>query len=340
MLNFCKFKFVQITSVCLICLICFLPAGSGVKAEQVSRSRVEKNVLRYIRSEAFRNLDQDHVCRAKDGYTVFLIDNFSQRVDIVPEVKTTHGEMVRRVLQSGRPDIEINVLNTSLSRGLAEIINKLSRGACADAVVSSTPGSNYTYGQISNFFLGQDKIFAGNILAYRERLAERIREIAFSGFPSVEWATRADMNLSKLRDDAAAFVFIEAIGRLGIPVILPYGNRDTEYKGEIRAVNILSLARSAKVYSGIDQEGQDIEGFPYSPLSSGKEQAVYDIRECPWPPDPFKAGLDINSDGYFEYSYRRKKPLSADETCISRGIVSGTSLIPPNKVKELLPPKK
>ena len=48
---------------------------------------------------------------------------------------------------------------------------------------------------------------------------------------------------------------MEAIGELGIPIILPYGNMDARYKEQIRSVNLLSLASNARVYSGVDQQG-------------------------------------------------------------------------------------
>lgn len=158
-------------------------------------------------------------------------------------------------------------------------------------------------------------------------------------------------------------------------------------------------------------------GFPYRPLSSGDETAVYDIVECPHPDDPFKAVLDINADGRQDYTFFRSGKiayrnaqgvlafappvirqhvfvkwlarartelgcridseivLTADQyrqlqrqcpaslepeishpyiwlnapdrgrffefrpACWSRGIISGTSVIPPHKLNELLPPK-
>jgi hypothetical protein len=98
--------------------------------------------------------------------------------------------------------------------------------------------------------------------------------------PSAEWLEKIDVNLAKLRNDALKFLYIEALGRFNVPVILPYGNPDTLYKGQIKTVNLLSLASNACVYSALDQEGDRVEGFPYSPLSSGDERAVYNIVEC------------------------------------------------------------
>jgi hypothetical protein len=201
-------------------------------------------------------------------------------------------------------------------------------------------------------------------------------------------------------------------------VILPYGNPDTPYKGQIKSVNLLSLAANARAYSALDQKGARVQGFPYSPLSSGDEPAVYPITECPHPTDPLKAVLDINHDGFPDYTFFRTeaipyrnerghldfappvtrqhdfaKRLKRIETeadcriedemvltidqyrelksmcpaafnqvisksyvwlnapqhgrvygfqaqCRERGTISGTSLIPPNKLHELLPPKQ
>jgi hypothetical protein len=256
-----------------------------------------------------------------------------------------------------------------------------------------------------------------NILYHRSALRKFLRTVAFQGFPSVEWLTKIEVNSIKLRNDARKFAFIEALGRFNVPVILPYGNSDTRYKGRIRSLNLLSLASNAKVYSALDQGGNRVQGFPYSPLSSGDETAVYDIVECPHPDDPFKTVLDINEDGNREYiffrtgkiAYRntrgmldfappvlrqdrfvkwlagvkvdpdrrfdkeivltaaqyreltRAHPMAFDRpttksfvwlnsadhgrvfdfdpACWARGKISGTSVIPPLKLKELLPPK-
>ena len=244
-----------------------------------------------------------------------------------------------------------------------------------------------------------------------------LRNIAFKGFPSVEWLQRIDVNSIKLRNDARKFVFIEALGRFNVPVILPYGNPDARHKGHVRSVNLLSLAVNARVYSALDQRGERVRGYPYSPLSAGDEPAVYTIEECPHPDDPFKAVLDINEDGTKDYTFFRDgqiayrdehgvldfappllkqekfvrwlarieedpdrrfdreivlttaqyrelihlhpmafdRPPSKsyvwlnspqhghvyafDPVCWDRGKISGTSVIPPHKLKELLPPK-
>jgi hypothetical protein len=377
----------------------------------------EKEISRYITSKGFNTSWSDQRCHDRSTYRVYLIDNFEQRVDLVPEVLTSHGEMLVRLLQADREDIEILVLNTSLSRGLARVIHDLREGACADAVVSSIPGSNYTYDQISSLFSHRVKIASENILYHRSALRTLLRNIAFKGFPSVEWLQAVDVNTAKLRNDALKFVFIEALERFSVPVILPYGNQDVRYKGQIRSVNLLSLAANAQVYTALDQKGERVEGFPYSPLSAGDETAIYSIVECPHPSDPFKAVLDINDDGNHDYVFFRAgkiayrntggklafappvtrqdefvKWLDQSETrptcqidtqivltagqyqtlqgfcpqvlgdeisqsyvwlnapgqglvfefapeCWDRGKIGGTSVIPPNKLRELLPPK-
>jgi hypothetical protein len=325
--------------------------------------------------------------------------------------------MLLKLLKTGREDISVDVLNTSLCKGLAQVINDIIDGACVDAVVSSIPGSNYTYEQITSLFYEKVPMNPKNIVFYRSALRSLLRNIAFNGFPSVDWLEGIDVNSVKLRNDARMFVFIEALGTFNVPVILPYGNLDSTYKGNIKSINLLSLASNAKVYSALDQEGKRVDGYPYSPLGSGDETAVYDILECPDPEDPYKANLDINNDGYQDYAYIRtgkiayhdeqgnlsfappllsKKEFSKlmmqlensstclidkevlltarqykklkdicpeahhlnvtksyvwlnspkhgkiyvfDSHCWSRGKLRGTSLIPPNKLRELLPPK-
>lgn len=398
-----------------IALICLL-IGFVFRAN-AGGMQLEKQIIKYIASDAFSTFQADQQCHEQTDYRVYLIDNFEQSFDIVPEVRTSHGEMLVRLLRAGRNDIDIRVLNTSLSKGLAIVINELIDGGCADAVVSSTPGSNYTYDQISTLFLNPVQIKPENILFYRSELKQILRSIAFHGFPSVEWLENVDVNAVKLRNDARKFAFIEAVGRFNIPVILPYGNADARYKGHIKSVNLLSLAANAKVYSALGQEGDRVAGYPYSPLSTGDEPAVYGVVECPHPEDPFKACLDINNDGYQDYTFFRRGKIafhdaegelsfappvlpqhqfaalmgqieksgicriedemvltadqfkeassicpdyfnvsslksyvwlnasghapfySFDAQCWKRGKISGTSVIPPQKIKELLPPK-
>jgi hypothetical protein len=177
------------------------------------------------------------------------------------------------------------------------------------------------------------------------------------------------------------------------------------------------LADNARIFSALDQYGNRVTGFPYCPLSSGEELAVYSIMECPHPGDPARACLDVNHDGAAEYTFVRTgpipyhdvhgRPLSAppiltesafsewvarlqdgaawpvnaemvltagqyrtlrrlcpdsslpaasesyvwlnstrhgrfyafEAQCRKRGTIRGTSVIPPNKLKEMLPPK-
>jgi len=392
-----------------------IPAMSWAKSVG---SHIEKKIQDYIRSENFLTFQDDRRCRDAARYRVYLIDSFEQAILLVPEVRTSHGELLVKLLKTGRDDIEVVILNTSLSRGLAQVIQDLLDGACADAVVSSIPGSNYTYDQISSLFPGREPIVPETILYHRSALRQLLRQIAFHGFPSVQWLQNVDVNSVKLRNDARKFVFIEALGRFKVPVVLPYGNPDAPYKGRIKSVNLLSLAANARVYSALDQNGERLQGFPYSPLSSGDEPAVYPITECPHPTDPFKAMLDINNDGYSDYTFFRTGtiPFRNDEgqlafappvipqhlfakwrqriesdadcqidddlvltidqyttlkllcpnafrqiiskpyvwlnstqhgriyefqaECRDRGTISGTSLIPPNKLQDLLPPKQ
>jgi len=271
---------------------------------------LETKIRQIITSEDFNTFQENRRCPDNRKYRVYLIDNFDQNVDLVPEVLTSHGELLARILKAGRDDIELIIMNTALSKGLKQVIYDLIEGECVDAVVSSVPGSNYTYGQISTLLPDRPTITRGNILYYRNAMRHLLRDIAFGGFPSVEWLENIDVNSAKLRNDALKFVYIEALSRFNVPVILPYGNSDTTYKGQIKTVNLLSLASNARVYSGLDQEGDRVEGYPYSPLSCGYERAVYNIVECPHPDDPFKAVLDINNDGYSDYTYFRSDRIA------------------------------
>jgi hypothetical protein len=390
----------------------------GVALAEPPPSQIEKKIRKYIASDEFRHFRADRRCQDQNTYRVYLIDNFEQGVDLVPEIKTSHGEMLVKLLRTGRDDIQVRTLNTALSRGLAQVFHDLVGGECVDAVVSSIPGSNYTYTQISSLFADGREINAQNILYHRSALRALLRSIATRGFPSVAWLQGLDVNAVKLRNDARKFLFIEALGRFNVPVILPYGNADARHKGRIKAVNLLSLASNARVYSALDQKGVRVPGYPYSPLSTGDAPAVYNIVECPHPADPFKAVLDINDDGLRDYTFFRVDKIAyrnargeidfappvtrqdvfvkwlariksdpacriEDEmvitagqyrqlqrccpeaferdivqpyvwlnapqkgrllefapTCRARGILSGTSVIPPHKIKELLPPKR
>ncbi len=401
----------------LACVLLILSAVTGAGAG-ARNDRNEEKIRHYVASEDFQTFQADQRCHDRRTYRVYLIDNFEQALHLVPEVLTSHGEMLVRLMQAGRDDIDIRVLNTSLSKGLARVIHDLAAGGCADAVVSAIPGSNYTYEQISSLFAYRIEIAPENILYHRGALRRLLREIALKGFPSVEWLQTIDVNSVKLRNDARKFVFIEALGKFGIPVILPYGNADARHRGQIRAVNLLSLAANARVYSALDQKGERVAGFPYSPLSAGDETAVFSIVECPHPEDPFKAVLDINDDGFRDYTFFRSGRIAfhnadggldfappvmrqnayvkwrdkirhaptcrldapvvltaaqyrdlqrhcpnlpyRDPTrpyiwlnapgknrvfefapaCWVRGTISGTSVIPPYKTKELLPPKR
>ena len=64
------------------------------------------------------------------GCRVYLIDNFEQDLYLVPEVRTSHGDMLLRLLQAGRDDIQVRILNTSLSKRLALVIQDLLEGVC------------------------------------------------------------------------------------------------------------------------------------------------------------------------------------------------------------------
>ena len=283
----------------MLFLVFYLYFGDAVAA--VRGIQIEKQILEYILSDGFATLQKDERCHDEKKHTVYLIDTYDQDIEIVPEIKISHGKMVEKLLFSGRSDINIIPINTALSKGLAQVINDLKNGACADAVISSPPGSNYTYDQIGSLLFRREKLGRTNILSVRTKLGKLIRQIAIFEFPSVNWLDQIGLNSIKLRNDALIYVFIEALSKFNVPVIPPYGNIDTTHRGQIKNINLLSLSKNAKVYSALDENGRWIKGFPYSPLSSGGKRSVYEITECPHPEAPLKTIIDINSDGYHDY---------------------------------------
>ena len=100
--------------------------------------------------------------------------------------------------------------------------------------------------------------------------------------------------------------FADALGRFGIPILIPYGNKDATYRNEIRKVNILSLASNVRAYSASDEFGYKLTEYPYSPLSIGYGRAIYHVREIPHNQNPFLAHLDVNEDGFIDYTFERK----------------------------------
>lgn len=238
-------------------------------------------------------------------YTIYLIDNFDQRLAVLPEVAMTHGKLVQAMLLSGRNDINLHILNTSLRKGLTDVYHHVTNGGCADAVVSSIPGSNYTYGQVSSLLSPGNALYSGNILEYRHELLELMLEIATSGFPSLTWLKEAEVNPIKLREDAKKILYIELLGEMGVPVFLPYGNPDSPYRGEPRTINLLSLSNHAQVFSGSDADGNHLPNYPQSPLSTGDALAKYSIAECPDYDNVRLAHVDINNDGHIDFSFDR-----------------------------------
>lgn len=301
---FCFRYHLRIVAIIGLFLGISLPVYSGPRANQI-----EKQVLKQILSSDFLTQVSDQKCYDKTGYHVVLIDNFDQQISLAPGVTLSHGEMVRKMLISGREDIHVTLLNTALSKGLAQVIQRVINGDCFDLVLSSTPGSNYTYGQISSLLENRVQINENNILAFKEQIGQLIRQIAIQGFPSVPWLEQLDINPAKLKNDAIKYLFIETLGRFSIPVILPYGNKDTLHRGATRNINLLSLSKNVKAYSGLDRNGKKISGFPYSPLSTGDAVAVYPIMECPSQDDPYAVLIDINDDGFFDFIYPQNQQI-------------------------------
>ena len=299
------------SAIIVLSLFAFLLVGSWATN---SAAQIEKKILKYLTSERLSEIQADRRCRYDDKYVVYLIDNFEQRIRLTPEVTTSHGELIRKILISGRDDIVVRTLNTSLSRGLAMVIDDLFQGNCADAVISSIPGSNYTYRQIGSLLPGETPIRRENILDYQDELINLLKSIARNGFPSVGWLERVDVNTSKLLNDAGKVFFAEALGRFKVPLLIPYGNEDSTHENEARSVNILSLASNVRAFSALDRLGRRISGYPYSPLSVGDEQAVYQIREIPHPDNPFLAHLDVNDDGFGDYTFNREGRIAFRNT--------------------------
>lgn len=316
-------------------VICFCLALTAAQSGYARYSRSEIKTLQFIATSDLKAIKRDDPCRSSDKYVVYLIDNFTQTVKLIPEVKTSHGEMLMKMLLSGRANIEVKKFNTPLSIGLAKTIKDLVEGKCIDAVVSSTPGSNYTYNQISSLFQYKVKIDADNILSYRNSLRQLLNRIAFHGFPSVDWLKQIDVNSVKLKSDARVIAFIGALDAFDVPIFLPYGNSDSNHKGQSRSINILSLSPNAKVYSALDQYGNRVPDFPYSPLSSGDERAVFELRECPDPENPLWARLDINDDGFYDYAYPKTGDIAymdeGGQTLFAPHLISSEDF---NKLKE------
>lgn len=280
----------------------FIFAGNSAHARL---EPIERKMIEYLQSEEAANRKLQQVCKDNGKYSVYLIDNFDQKLEILPEFVLTHGEVVQAILLSGRSDIDVDAFNTSLGRGLAGVFQEIVDGGCADAVVSSIPGSNYTYRQVSSILARGIELDSENILEHRQELLDILLEIAVSGFPSVEWLQNVQVNPIKLREDARKLFFIEALGELNVPVFLPYGNVDSYHRGEPRIVNLLSLSANARVFSGVDKLGKRLPGFPDSPLSSGDALASYTMALCPDYYDVKVVHLDIDNDGHTDFTYER-----------------------------------
>ncbi len=267
---------------------------------------LEKSVLQQLLNDTAVLAESRGKCNVPDKYTVYLIDNFDQTIPVVPGLQISHGELMYAMLVSGRNDIQVKTLNTTLNNGLATVLTDLLNGGCVDGVISSIPGSNYSYRQVSSLFPVHIDLNPENILDYRSDLREMMLSIAVQGFPSVDWLLRVDVNPVKLREDASKIFFIEKLGELGVPVLLPYGNIDGYHRGEERSINILSLSEFALIFSAKGNGGKPLPGFPSSPLSSGYEIAQYQVIECPDYDDALRVNVDVNNDGFYDFSYNRR----------------------------------
>jgi hypothetical protein len=291
-----------LTFIFRVCILVQIIAGVSAHARL---EPVERKMIEYLQSNKGDSRSLQQRCKDREHYSVYLIDNFDQRLGLLPEFVLTHGEVVQAMLLSGRSDIDVEVFNTSLGRGLAGVFEEIADGRCVDAVVSSIPGSNYTFRQVGSILANGIELDTDNILAYRQELLDILMKIAISGFPSVKWLQNVQVNPIKLREDAKKLFFIEELGKLNVPVFLPYGNADSYHRGEPRIVNLLSLSSNARVFSGVDKDGDRLPGFPNSPLSSGDALARYSVAECPDYYDVKVAHLDIDNDGYTDFTFER-----------------------------------
>jgi|GEM_PF-4162078 len=283
----------------ILLLVAFMQPEQPAAARTVERTALAEVGKGILQTERVGR------CNQHKKHTVYLIDNFTQQVKLVPELRVSHGELVQALLESGRDDIEVVRLDTSLTRGLAQAVVAVVAGQCIDAVVSAVPGSNYTYRQVSSLLGEQGVLNQTNLLGHRRELLSLLVDIAFNELPSLEWLLKADVNPIKLREDALKITFIEALAKAGIPVYLPYGNVDSFNRGERRDINLLSVSKGARAYVGVDRKGELLPGYPSSPLTAGVGLASFDLIECPDAGDPTIAHLDVDSDGVNDFSYRR-----------------------------------
>ncbi|WP_419177059.1 hypothetical protein [Desulfosediminicola sp.] len=113
----------------------------------------------------------------------------------------SHGELVQAILVSGRHDINVLPLNTTITRGLAKVVIAVLQGKCIDAVVPSVPGSNYTYNQMSTLLGESGLLNPANLFDYRKDFMTILVDVAFSVFQSLEWLLAFNVNVVKLRED-------------------------------------------------------------------------------------------------------------------------------------------
>lgn len=288
----------------LSCLLVLLAILSVLDISE-ARETLEQRALGYSPT----GTEQDF-CTSEAGFSVYLIDNFDQQMTLVPELRTSHGEVVRAMLTSGRSDIHIRSFNTSLAKGLAKAVLDLASGVCIDAVVSAIPGSNYSYNQVSTLLSGTVQLSPQNIVEYKYAVRNQLLNIATHGFPSVSWLNRLDANPAKLREDAYKVAIIEKLSGMGVDVFLPYGNRDGSHRGKPLLINMLAFAEGIHIFSGRDDIATQQDDFPTSPLSHGEEKAIFSLMECPDREDGLVAHLDINEDGIADFSYTRGDIIS------------------------------
>jgi hypothetical protein len=111
--------------ICVVTALFLMGLASAAGGAPVRATPVEKRILKAMATKRFKAMQDDRRCHQKSRYTVYLIDNFVQPIRIVPELTTSHGEMLLRLLRSGRDDIAVKVLNTSLSKGLVMVKKSL-----------------------------------------------------------------------------------------------------------------------------------------------------------------------------------------------------------------------
>lgn len=106
---------------------------ASAPAPGCDRQQVENQALACTASDAFRAATRNRRGHDPRGDRVDLIDSLDQRFHPAPEVSTTHGDLLVRLLRAGGGNTGGRTLNAALSKGLAQVIGDSADGDCAAA---------------------------------------------------------------------------------------------------------------------------------------------------------------------------------------------------------------